>query len=120
MDRKSVENEHKRLESLLDKAEVPQIQRDALAGVVDNLSWMRVKLDETREIMGKAQVVCKYNNGGGQSGMRENPIFKGYLNLWRGYMVGIEKFSAYLPKDLKDEVMDENNVLDKVLKARRA
>lgn len=103
MDNKAVKKEYNRLVDILDRAEVPQQQRDVLAPVMDNLSWQRVKLDETREEMKEASIVCHYSNGGGQEGERINPIFKGYLDLWRGYMLGLEKFTSYLPKDLADE-----------------
>lgn len=115
MNKKKIQEEHKRLIALLDRAEVPKQQRDALAPVIDNLAWQRVKLDETREEMKDASVICEYNNGGGQTGTRENPIFKGYVNLWRAYMLGLEKLTSYLPKDLQDEAANEGaTMLDKV------
>lgn len=88
---------------LLDRAEVPKQQKDVLAPVIDNMAWQRVKLDEAREEMKEASIVCEYDNGGGQTGTRENPIFKAYINLWRAYMVGLEKYTSYLPKELQEE-----------------
>ena len=121
MNELAVEREHKRLEVLLEKAEVPQQQRDVLAAVTDNLAWQRVKLDETRELIKGSQVVVKYDNGGGQSGVRENPIFKGYYNLWRAYMAGLEKFTSYLPKDMQDAAIgDSLTVLEQVKQMRKA
>lgn len=112
---KRIETEHKRLMGLLDRAEVPQQQRDVLAPVVDNMAWQRVKLDDTRAEMVDASVVCEYNNGGGQAGVRENPIFKGYVSLWRAYMLGLEKFTSYLPKDMQQEAAaGSTNVLEEV------
>lgn len=112
---KRIETEHKRLMGLLDRAEVPQQQRDVLAPVVDNMAWQRVKLDDTRAEMVDASVVCEYNNGGGQAGVRENPIFKGYVSLWRAYMLGLEKFTSYLPKDMQQEAAAGSvNVLEEV------
>lgn len=120
MDSKKVLKEHKRIEGLLNRAEVPQQLRDVLAPVVDNLAWMRIKLDETREEMKEAGVTCEYDNGGGQTGVRENPVFKGYLNLWRGYLAGIEKLQSYLPKDLPDEVIkDDLTPLAKVIQMKK-
>ena len=119
MDENSVKREHKRLQDLLDRAEVPQQQRDVLAPVIDNMAWQRIKLDEAREQMKEASIVCEYNNGGGQSGTRENPIFKAYINLWRAYMVGLEKYTSYLPKDLQEEAVgDSLSVLDEVRKMK--
>lgn len=121
MDKNSVINEHMRLEALLDRADVPQQQRDVLAPVIDNMAWQRVKLDEAREEMQEASIVCEYNNGGGQAGTRENPIFKAYINLWRAYMVGLEKFSSYLPKDMQEEAAGETlSVLEQVRQMKKA
>ena len=121
MDKRKVTREHKRLEALLDRAGVPEQQRAVLAPVVDNMAWQRVKLDEAREEMQEASVVCEYDNGGGQTGTRENPIFKAYINLWRAYMVGLEKFSYYLPKDLQEEAAgDSLSVLEQVKNMKKA
>ncbi len=121
MDKRKVTREHKRLEALLDRADVPQQQRDVLAPVIDNMAWQRVKLDEAREEMQDASIVCHYCNGGGQEGERENPIFKAYINLWRAYMVGLEKYTSYLPKELQDEATGEGlSVLEQVKQMKKA
>ena len=121
MDNIKVIQEHERLDALLDKANVPQQNRAVLAPVIDNMAWQRIKLDETRMEMQNASVVCDYDNGGGQTGVRENPIFKAYINLWRAYMLGLEKFTSYLPKELQDEAQgDMINVLDQVRQMKRA
>ena len=121
MDKRKVTREHKRLEALLDRADVPQQQRDVLAPVIDNMAWQRVKLDEAREEMQDASIVCDYDNGGGQSGERENPIFKAYINLWRAYMVGLEKYTSYLPKELQEEAAgDSLSVLEQVKNMKKA
>ena len=121
MDKKKVNKEHKRLEALLDRAEVPQQQKDVLAPVIDNMAWQRVKLDEAREQMQDASIVCHYDNGGGQEGERENPIFKAYINLWRAYMIGLEKYTSYLPKDLQAEATGDGlDVLAQVREMKKA
>lgn len=121
MDIRRINKEHRRLEALLDKANIPQQQRDVLEPVIDNMAWQRIKLDETREEMQHASVVCEYDNGGGQTGTRENPIFKAYINLWRAYMVGLEKFTSYLPKDLQEEAIGDGlTVLEKVKQMKKA
>ena len=121
MDNRKVKAEYKRLLALLDRAEVPQQQRDVLAPVSDTMAWQRVKLDEARKEMQNASIVCEYNNGGGQAGTRENPIFKAYINLWRAYMVGLEKFSSYLPKELQEEAAaDTMDILAQVRSMKKA
>ena len=121
MDKRKISEEHKRLKALLDRAEVPQQHQDVLAPVIDNMAWQRIKLDETREEMQEASVVCHYCNGGGQEGERENPIFKAYINLWRAYMLGLEKFTSYLPKEMQDEVTNSAfSVVDQVKSMKKA
>ena len=123
MDEIKIKHEKNRLEEILDRANVQQQHRDVLAPVIDNLSWQRVKLDESREEMKHESITCEYNNGGGQSGTRENPVFKAYINLWRAYMIGLEKYTSYLPKELQEEaVSDCMSVLEQVkgMKAKKA
>ena len=104
MDKRKVRAEKKRLIALLERAEVPKQQQEVLAPVIDNISWQRIKLEENMLQMQEESVICEYQNGGGQSGIRENPIFKAYVNLWRAYMVGLDKYTSYLPKELQEEV----------------
>ena len=121
MDKSIIKAEHRRLEALLDRAGVPQQRRDVLAPVIDNMAWQRAKLDEAREEMQDANIVCHYDNGGGQSGERENPIFKAYVNLWRAYMIGLEKYTSYLPKEMQEEVKENVlSVLDQVKMMKKA
>ena len=120
MDDIRYEQEKRRLEAILERANVHQQHRDTLAPVVDNLAWMRIKLDDAREAVKNSSVVIKYSNGGGQEGLRENPLFKGYESLWKSYMNGLSVFTSYLPKEIQDEVIQENNVLSIVRKMKEA
>ena len=104
--------EKQRLEAILELSNVPKQSREILAPVVDNISWMRIKLDDTRKAIKTASVAVKYDNGGGQTGLRENPLFKGYATLWKSYMQGLEKFTSYLPKDVQEEMISDASVLD--------
>ena len=112
--------EKTRLQGILKRAGVTQQTDDILETVIDNLAWQRVKLEDTMEAAKKSTVVVKYSNGGGQEGLRENPIFKGYESLWKSYMAGMKMFIVYLPKDIQEEVENENNVIDLVRKMKEA
>lgn len=108
------------MEAILNDAEVPQKQREVLASVIDNLAWQRVKLDEAMQELKDASLTCEYDNGGGQTGTRENPLFKGYFSLWKAYLAGLEKYSAYLPKDLQEEIKSDTvDVLAQVRRMKR-
>lgn len=114
MKNKRIEAEVQRLQGLLDRGQVTQIQRDALAPVIDNLAWMRIKLEDTREAIKTSTVAIPYDNGGGQTGVRENPLYKGYTNLLRSYVLCFEKLQAVLPRDLREETGADITILEKV------
>ena len=91
------------------------------AGAAMLMQAYGVKLDEWQKLV----VDCwlsKTENGGNppQTGIRENPVFKGYINLWRAYMVGLEKYTSYLPKDLQGEATGDGlTTLDQVKQMRK-
>lgn len=120
MDNRKVKQEQKRLYALLDRAGVPQQQRDALVVVVDNLALLQVKLEESRPELEAAPLTVEYNNGGGQTGTRENPLFKCYISLWKAYLSGLDMFTEFLPTDLQDEAGGDNlSVLAQVVEMKR-
>lgn len=51
----------------------------------EQLDFMRAKLSETSKLMMAEDVVIPYDNGGGQSGIRRNPVFDGYESLLKTY-----------------------------------
>ena len=102
-----VKNEEQRLRTLLFDCGVSQERIDLLAPVIENTAWMRAKLDDTRDMVKTTQVVIKYDNGGGQSGLRENPIYKGYESLFKSYMSGMCTLLNYVPRKVLEEQAEE-------------
>ncbi len=90
--------ERQRIETLLFNFGVSQDRVALLETVIENVSWMKVKLDDTRESIKTTAVVIPYDNGGGQKGLRENPLFKGYESLFKAYMSGMGKIFDALPQ----------------------
>ena len=112
-----VDAEKQRLTTLLFDCGISDKRMSALEAVIENVAWMRVKLDDTREAIRSASVVIAYDNGGGQKGLRENPLFKGYASLWKSYMNGMAKILDSLPPEAAqeaDEVEKPKTVLDMV------
>ena len=98
-----VRKEQKRINILLAEAGISERRMKLLEPVILNTAWMRIKLDDAREAIKNSAVVVSYDNGGGQKGIRENPLFKGYESLWRSYMAGMGKILESLP----DEVIEQ-------------
>ena len=91
-------NETKRLKKLLSDAGTDPDTIEALVTVIENTAWMKEKLDETREKIAGTSVAIPYDNGGGQQGIRENPLYKGYESLFKAYMTGMRVILDALPK----------------------
>lgn len=91
-------SEAERLRTLLFNCGVSRDLVEILNTTIENTAWMKVKLDDAREQIRNTSVAIPYDNGGGQTGIRENPLFKGYENLFKSYMSGIKQILDVLPK----------------------
>lgn len=67
--------------------------RPQVVELAESVVFMSRKLKETRESMGRTPLIVKYDNGGGQSGYRENPVFKAYNALNRSYLSALDQLA---------------------------
>ena len=111
--------EKQRLTSLLFSCNVKQERIDALEAVIDNTSWMKAKLDEARETIRNTSVAIPYKNGT-QTGIHENPLFKGYHSLWKSYMTGMNVIMAALPQSVVEKEAEKIDTPKTVLQLVRA
>ena len=117
------EEENNRILDLLNESGMKEVRIEALRPVIENVAWMKVKLDDTREKIKTSSVVVPYDNGGGQTGIRENPLYKGYESLWKSYMTGMSKIlEAFPAEQVKKEIEAQNpaTVLEMVRGRHRA
>ena len=121
MDKNALKAEIRRLNDILVRADVPDHKRDALTPVIENTAWLRLKLDETREEMNLQSVTCEYDNGGGQHGIRQNPIYKGYVEIYKAYLQGFKTYLDCLPPELQIEAKNDDGitVLSQVLSMKK-
>lgn len=102
-----IEAEIQKLKDILIDAEISDRRMKALEPIIENVAWMKIKLDDAREKIASSSVVIPYDNGGGQSGIRENPLYKGYEALWKSYITGLDRILGALPKEAIESVADE-------------
>ena len=113
----AIEQEKARLRGLLDGSEK---RLAALDAVIDNLAFQRVKLESTVREIGDQDLAIAYDNGGGQTGIRENPAYRAYVSLWKSYLSGIEKLLAAIPEEEQATITeDAQNVLQMVINRRK-
>lgn len=97
------EEEQKRIQTLLNDVGISDKRQKLLDPIILNTAWMKAKLDDAREAIKTSNIVISYDNGGGQKGIRENPLFKGYESLWRSYMAGMSKILDALPQEVIEQ-----------------
>lgn len=97
--KKRAAEERKRIVKVLNGVGISAHRMQLLDPVITNTAWMKAKLDDAREAIKTSNIVISYDNGGGQKGIRENPLFKGYESLWKSYMIGMGKILDALPPE---------------------
>ena len=85
----------------MDKAEtlckgMPPHLREHAVELAENVFFMEAKLIDTRKVLANQAVVIPYDNGGGQKGIRKNPIFEGYNQLMSNYRKTLEQLVSML------------------------
>lgn len=101
------DDEKKRITAILKEAETSQRRMETLKPIIKNVSWMKAKLDDAMEKIKATSVAIPYDNGGGQTGIRENPLFKGYESLWKSYLQGMDRILNALPPEIPVETKAE-------------
>lgn len=96
--------------------------RPQVLQLAENVIFMAHKLRETRESMGTTPLIVRYDNGGGQSGYRENPVFKAYNAMAARYVTALAQLESMTGRPVKVEGTDErpNRLADLRAKSRAA
>ena len=81
----------------LTKDAIPEDKRNVVLGMLPNLAFMKYKLDEARKDLLYESIFTEYDNGGGQSGLREHPGFSAYNKLFTTFQRGIKQLCDLMP-----------------------
>lgn len=121
--KKRINREKNRLKRMLKDSGTPKDRVDILLATIENVAWMKVKLEDARTQVGEADLVVEYDNGGGQKGMQENPQIKAYRSLWQSYMTGMGKILSALPEGKAEDASPSaprDNVLELIRSKKNA
>lgn len=102
-----IRKEQRKVLREIKKANISEHKMKVIEPVIINTTFMKVKLDEAREQLKDATITVNYDNGGGQKGVRENPVFKAYEALWKSYMLGMDKILSVIPEEQQQELTAE-------------
>lgn len=95
--------ERRKLARFLSKNGLNEEKIKSLDPVILNVSWMKSKLDDARTAIGEDGITVEYDNGGGQTGVRENPAFRAYEALWKTYLSGLDALLKLLPEGTAED-----------------
>ena len=109
---KAATKERNMIRRQLREAKIPSHKMKIIEATIDNVALMKAKLDEMREQIITEKAVVEYNNGGGQEGVRENPIFKRYESFFKTYSAGMDTIFDVL----RDEEGGGEGMIDDSLK----
>lgn len=101
-------------------AKAPAEKQKALQSIADHVAFVKIKLDEAKKQCEKAGIVIEYNNGGGQSGTRENPLIKSYANLLKLYLTGMTQILNAIPENEEQPQATAATPLEVILAKRKA
>lgn len=124
--KESYEKEKRMIKRELKKVKISPHKMKLLESVIENTAWMKAKLDAVRMQITTADIVVEYDNGGGQKGIRKNPIFEGYRALWQSYMIGMGRILDAVPEEKRAAVAVQmeadkpGTVLDQIMAKRAA
>ena len=104
---KAVRKEKNKIKRELNAAKISPHKMKIIEPVIENAATMKVRLDDLREMIITEDFMVEYDNGGGQKGIRENPVFKAYEALWKSYMLGMDKILSVIPEEQKRELAEE-------------
>ena len=94
-------SEARRLNRLMKTAEVNSETLKALIPVIENVAWMKAKLDDAREQIADSGL-CSVNDKGA---LISNPLYHEYESLWKTYMLGMNQLTQYLSKKTADQAV---------------
>ena len=93
---KRVDSELKKLRDIT-KGAVPDEKRKAIMPLLANIAFLKVKLDDARHDLLYEDIFTEYDNGGGQTGLREHPGFSAYNKLFTTFSRGVKQITDMMP-----------------------
>ena len=104
---KRIRAEIRKINKLLTESNVSEQRKKVLTGLIENVAFMRVKLEDARETILESELTIEYDNGGGQTGVRENPLVKSYESLFKTDLSGMSKILDALSSEAAAEQIEE-------------
>lgn len=80
-----------------------KVMHDEALELAESVVFMAAKLEESRKVMANEPLVVPYDNGGGQTGLRENPHFAAFEKLMNTYTRSLSQLTQIVEKGTTTE-----------------
>lgn len=75
--------------------------------LIDRLAWLNVSVKELEDNIDKNGTTIPYDNGGGQSGIKDNPDVKTLIQYTRNITTITKQLVDLVPADRKESKLDQ-------------
>lgn len=75
---KKIKEEKERLQAIF--SDIDPNKREFVLRQINTLAWLNISIDQLKKDIEKVGTMVRYDNGGGQSGLKENPDVKTFLS----------------------------------------
>lgn len=72
--------------------------KKAISSLVENAAFMAVTLRELKDTMNREGLICEYQNGENQSGIKKSPQVDIYNTMVKNYISAMKQITDLLPK----------------------
>jgi hypothetical protein len=80
-----------------------KVMHDEALELAESVVFMAAKLEESRKVMANEPLVVPYDNGGGQTGLKENPHFAAFEKLMNTYTRSLSQLTQIVEKGTTTE-----------------
>ena len=80
-----------------------KVMHDEALELAESVVFMAAKLEDSRKVMANEPLVVPYDNGGGQTGLRENPHFAAFEKLMNTYTRSLSQLTQIVEKGTTTE-----------------
>ena len=81
----------------------PRIRKETMA-LASQVIFMAKKLKQTQKLLTKEQLTVEYDNGGGQTGIRENPAFSAYEKMMTTYTKSLTTLVGIIGQEAAENI----------------
>lgn len=99
---KAEKNKLKRIFKEIDKNKL-----DFVMTLIDRLAWLNVSVKELEKLIDEQGTMIEYNNGGGQSGMKDNPNVKTLINYTKNITTITKQLVDLVPPNKQKSKLSE-------------